>query len=787
MLSSSNEFTTFHLDPNLEIDNKVAIAWLLAWSPAGPWSLGAVDPANEVKLFPATYIKTIDELRSYVSRYNGKWNLYFSPNATASNITTTPRKDQIIAMRALFVDLDLPKTGDRSSPTEENFSILLRKLEMIDPAPTSIVMTGGGFQAFWIFPEPLSPQDHGDRMESIGQKLGRELESDAVQNRNRWMRLPGTLNIPNKTKIERGRVPLVARVVSADWDRCWDPLVDPVPTLQDEYANFQDEDDPYADAAATVAAGAPAGARRGLAELPVKWANLVRSGDAKDYGGDRSALVMAFCCVAVRRAWSDEEIIPFLTDSNFGISKHVFDQSNPRSYASRQITRARALVSASWDYNARNSIDPSSPHNVARAMNEMGIKLSYNTFSDRYYVNGVGPMRELDDAVESQLRVAMYENFRFYPRENVQKDVVVTEARKNEFHPVVSYLDSLRHDGRSRIDTWLIDYGGAEDTPYVRAVSRLILLAAVRRVRHPGTEFHQMLVLVSPQQGTGKSSAIKALCPDPSWFTDSLPLKVTDQKAIEHLSGKWIVECSELQGMTNSDVETVKAFLSRSYDRARLAWGRNPTTYARRCVFFGSTNAETFLRDTQNRRFWPVWIRRFDIAALAAKRDLLWAEASALEAIPNTSIELPEELWPDAAAAQEEARYGDPWVDALHHHVAHIDSGRIAVAAIWNLLGIPIERRSPLLAGRIGEVMRELGWESSARRFKVPDGSEKKMAKCYIKGDTWPEYAAYRDPSAFDAPWELRPAAEPPLPNAWEPASAYEQRPTSKIDPEIPF
>ena len=188
-------------------------------------------------------------------------------------------------------------------------------------------------------------------------------------------------------------------------------------------------------------------------------------------------------------------------------------------------------------------------------MDSIGARFSWNQFTARGYVNGAGPLRTLDDHEVNELRLSIDREFNFRPTENFFANMIDHLTHANPWHPVLEYLDSLEWDNTTRIGgpntaSWLTTYGGAEDTEYTRAVGRLILVAAVRRVRQPGCKFDEMLVLVNPEQGTDKSSALQVLARNPDWFTDNMPLRVRDPKVImELLAGKWIVENAELDGI----------------------------------------------------------------------------------------------------------------------------------------------------------------------------------------------------------------------------------------------
>ena len=187
------------------------------------------------------------------------------------------------------------------------------------------------------------------------------------------------------------------------------------------------------------------------------------------------------------------------------------------------------------------------------------------------------------------------------------KDAVAAVAAERSYHPIREWLNSLpAWDGVHRVDTLLVDYLGAADTLYTRAVIRKTLAAAVARIYEPGIKFDYVLVL-NGRQGIGKSTFFSRLAG--KWFSDSLSIAdMRDKTAPEKMQNAWILELGELAGLKKLDVETLKAFLSRQDDKYRPSYGISVEEHPRQCVIVGSTNnSDGFLRDiTGNRRFWPV-------------------------------------------------------------------------------------------------------------------------------------------------------------------------------------
>lgn len=210
--------------------------------------------------------------------------------------------------------------------------------------------------------------------------------------------------------------------------------------------------------------------------------------------------------------------------------------------------------------------------------------------------------RQWTDADDAALRYYLERVYGLSGKDKIF-DAVNVVAQDNAFHPVREYLDGCTWDGVQRVETLLIDYLGAEDNAYTRAVTRKALVAAVARIYRPGCKFDYMLTLRG-RQGLGKSAFIAKL--GGRWFSDSFTT-LQGKDAYEQVMGVWIMEVGELAGMRKAEAETIKLYISKQVDRFRPAYGRRTQEFPRQCIFIGTTNEEQFLRDaTGNRRFWVV-------------------------------------------------------------------------------------------------------------------------------------------------------------------------------------
>lgn len=661
-------------------------------------------------------------------------NLYFSVAEPTGPKDRKMERSDVRAVHFLHVDID-PRAGEDMEAERTRILAMLSNPPGLPPA-TCIVSTGGGFAAYWALSEPIVTDGNLAKAEDAALynlAIERALGGDHCHDASRIMRLPGTINLPDARKVKKGRVPALAQVVEWNADRVY-PLA--MFSKTTPFAQVStDAPAPKVDAASARTLQHPDELGAGVSDLAKV---VIVNGEDPDSPGhfpSRSEAVYWVVCELVRAGLDDATILGVLQHPTWAIAESIREKGKGAArYAARQVERARAAVAeADADFHTDDKGNPyPTPHNIRVSIQKQGARLWWDEFADRKFIEGFtgfGP--HLDDKAVVRLWINAQEQHKLRVGKEFFHDVVSDFALSNRRHPVRSYLEEVADtwDGTPRVDSWLIDYAGAPDTPYVRAVARLSLVAAVRRILSPGCKFDEMPVLEGPQGG-GKSSLLRTLCPDESWFTDDLPLDGDAKRFIEAVKGKWIVEAGELKGMRKAEADALKSALSRQVDRARMAYGREPVELARQCIIFGTTNSERYLKDTTgNRRYWPIRCGALKVAALAQVRDQLWAEAASLEA-NGASIRLDPSLYPHAAEEQDSRRQEDPFMEALEPALAGL-VGKLRAQDAWSIVGkADVGTRTQDDMNRLGESMRLLGWERSRRRFNGAGNRE----CCYLKG-----------------------------------------------------
>lgn len=322
------------------------------------------------------------------------------------------------------------------------------------------------------------------------------------------------------------------------------------------------------------------------------------------------------------------------------------------------------------------------------------------------------PWRDVDD---TRLKVWLQDTYGAgWAIEDITKAVALVGDTRH-WHPIRERLEAIEWHGEQLLDRWLIDYLGADDTAYTRAVSRKWLVSAVARVYEPGCKAECMLVLEG-EQGIGKSTAIKVMALDAAWYSDA-ELQLDDPaQSAQALHGKLLVEVPELASLSKAQVETIKAYLSRQVDHYRAPYERRPESIPRQSIFAGTTNDTEYLKDhTGNRRFWPVRCcpasGRADTTGLQAIAEQLWAEA-------RHAYQMGETWWLDdsdydaaeeAKAAQASRIEQDPWADLLRAELLSQGLTYYLTEDVAACLGIDPSKLDPRVGKRFGAVLTTLG------------------------------------------------------------------------------
>lgn len=338
----------------LRPDFDAAVDFLHRFRLGGPWVVTSIQTSGVISTVSVT---SEQELRRWLINNQGS-NCYFSVNPTIRPVTSKPKREDVLSLDFLHVDID-PNDWAKLSPLEQKrftqvseydrraaylaaeVERIRLSLEKFDPAPTVVLFSGGGYQAFWRLKEPVTLDGNLEACESaalynlaLNQKLG----GDKCQNVDRVMRLPGTINWPNAGKLAKGRQPAVAYVVSwADHDYDIDTFPRAVQSTAPDARSYAVElsgNIPVIDSID----------HDSLKRLSADTKSVITTGTLKG-AASRSEALFRVCTDMVRASCDDDVIYAVITSPHFAISESVRSKTNrAHTYALRQISRAREMA-----------------------------------------------------------------------------------------------------------------------------------------------------------------------------------------------------------------------------------------------------------------------------------------------------------------------------------------------------------------------------------------------------------------------------------------------------------
>lgn len=374
-------------------------------------------------------------------------------------------------------------------------------------------------------------------------------------------------------------------------------------------------------------------------------------------------------------------------------------------------------------------------------------KLVFDRFSNRFLIkeampwgrNGESYPKLWSDSDDAELRgyfEKFYDGFKSVSSIN---DALSILKNRNSVNVAKDYFEGLTWDGKQRLDTLLVDYLGAENTEYVRQVTRKSLVAVVARaILEKPVKFDNMVILTG-KQGIGKSTILNKLAGD--WFTDNI-VDFNSKDTLLLLQNCIIVEVPELQGFNKADSNRLKQFLGQKTDKYRAPYERREEEHPRHCVFFGTTNDDEFLRDsTGNRRYWPVQVgvnkpTKNVFKYLESEKDQIWAEAI-VRFRTGEALYLEGNVLKVAEAEQKARLIVDPWESVINEYISRkipidwfdrsieaqknywlfnseedknvVDRDRICASEILSVcFSIEPQRQTVVDRKRVGDILRKL-------------------------------------------------------------------------------
>lgn len=357
----------------------------------------------------------------------------------------------------------------------------------------------------------------------------------------------------------------------------------------------------------------------------------------------------------------------------------------------------------------------------------VGLQVAYDEFRDEITV--AAPEAELQwrpmtDADAVAIRMSLERiGFKAAPKE-LTRDACVKVAADHRYDSAVLWLESLKWDGVPRVERFLIDYMGVEDSPYARSVACYMWSALAGRVLQPGVKA-DMVPIYEGDQGLRKSSAIEALSPAPEFFVE-IDFDKKEEETVRQLRGVLVGEIAELSGLHTRQIEWIKKFVVRKVEKWVPKYKEFATTFARRLLFIGTTNRTDILADdTGHRRWLPLHITKADVEGIVAVREQLWAEGAALFAqhgvmwhgAETLAVEHHDNYTLEDAWEPDIARWLDSTSDFDEHGVRNSERTFTTAEVMAGALQLAAKERDRLAQKRVGAILRTFGYAQKTTRI----------------------------------------------------------------------
>lgn len=366
--------------------------------------------------------------------------------------------------------------------------------------------------------------------------------------------------------------------------------------------------------------------------------------------------------------------------------------------------------------------------------NELTGVFRYNTLARKTFIHknlpweNIKKPRPLSDIDETNAVIWLEREHGISCGVNAMHGILQATGDKHKYNPVTDYLDGLRWDGIERLPNMLTDLMGVENTSYTQSVGKRFMIGATARAYKPGCKMDNILVFEGKQGRHQKSTFVEKLF-GAEFFGDSIT-DIGSKDTMMLITQKWCFEIPELDALEKKNSSEIKAWLTRKYEEFREPYGRNIVQVPRPCVFIGTTNEESYLKDaTGGRRFWPVLCREFGHEKLIEIRDQLWAEASHFYKQGERWWLKDSEI--DDAEVEQEARQSvDIWENKISDFIQN-QSEVLIDDILQTCLCVGIEKWNRPMEMRIGYMLKKWGW----KRFRTTVHGKRKWVYRLEKQD----------------------------------------------------
>jgi Mesyanzhinovviridae DNA primase len=320
-----------HSGPNpqqpLKPDLDMAVNFLKALRPGGPWVLTAIHPdkkdGDPDKIITRTFAD-LEKARGFIAGWNSTHNLHYNFNRT-KNAVVSKKPGDVEMAEVDFVHGDLdPNAGENLSEVKPRYRAQIANFHK----PTFLVDSGSGIQALWGLEQPLGPT-HFKAVRNRCRAVMKYLGADDLSacDPSRVLRLPGTINYPSPAKRAKGRVVCLSHRIIEEADDTLRYKLDDFPIAPDDPKDHSGQEFDY-----------------DIDTLPIseRMRNLIKGIDDPDHPyNSRSARMFAVLVAMAGAGCSDDEMRAVMRGQ---IGDHIRDQGNPETYLEKQIADAREKV-----------------------------------------------------------------------------------------------------------------------------------------------------------------------------------------------------------------------------------------------------------------------------------------------------------------------------------------------------------------------------------------------------------------------------------------------------------